>query len=154
VFLLNPRENKDGNAMGAQPNSGASSKLPEFSKHKQLSLKDTGLITPEQQANVQETTFGQTSRNLYQFEDIQKKEMHKMLEQGTVSLNKKLFSLKLKKADISKFKQRFIIMASFICTQLTDVGGVRCVRYTRDREETINHESRVSEYFICNDFND
>jgi hypothetical protein len=74
-------------------------------KTKTLSLKDTGLNLPEDQAAIQRNRFSGQSRNVYQYEQTVRSEFVTALKQGTSQLNKKLFSIKIRKAtDVSKYK--------------------------------------------------
>lgn len=74
-----------------------------------------------------------------------------MLKNGTCLLSKKLASIKLRKAsDISKYKPRFKLLVSFFCDQVTDVGGIRQVKFKQDREARLKGDT--GSYFYTNDY--
>lgn len=121
-------------------------------KKKSLSLLDTGLNRPEDQATIQQRIFGRQSRNLFQFEQTTRSEFVKSLKTGTSQLNKKIFSIKIRRAsEISKYKQRYILLVSFFCDHITDVGGIRAIRYMLDREAKLNTKAKTGMYFFTND---
>lgn len=75
------------------------------------------------------------------------------LKQGTSQLNKKVSSVKLRRAaDVSKYKPNYKLVVSFFCDHITDVGGIRMVKYLRDREARLSNQAKVAAYFFTNDF--
>lgn len=75
-----------------------------------------------------------------------------MLKNGTCHLNKKIFSIKIRKAlDKTKYKPKYTLVVSFFCDQITDVGGIRVVKYQRDREARLSDQAKTGAYFFTND---
>ena len=54
--------------------------------------------------------------------------------------------------DVSKYKPSFKLVVSFFCDHITDVGGIRMVKYQRDREARLNNQAKIGAYFFTNDF--
>ena len=79
-------------------------------------------------------------------------EFVKQLKNGTCHLNKKVCSIKLRKAlDKAKYKPKYTMVVSFFCDQVTDVGGIRVVKYLRDREARLSNQAKTGSYFYTND---
>lgn len=52
---------------------------------------------------------------------------------------------------MSKYKAKYTLLVSFFCDQITDVGGLRAIRYMLDREAKLNSKAKTGTYFFTND---
>ena len=70
---------------------------------------------------------------------MQRRQIHKQLQTGTIQLKlkKKLFQYK----NAEKIKRELFVMIDFLCDHITDTGGLKSVSYRRELADQIYQQT-------------
>ena len=127
----------------------------ELKKDQAQKFAESNLAEPVDQAKVMPSLYQGLSRHLYQLDDVQRTQIRRYLNEGTIQLKLKKKQFQFKNSD--KIKPKLHFMIDYMCDHITDVGGIKCLSFRRELADQLaitaqnNTLQSKSEFYFTSD---